>query len=392
MSRFKRVVTAASLIALCSCQSLSPGQRVSSEHLFVDLQLAGETTQPETAEQIFALPPQTKVQLNELLSSNQSVEQRTKAVLKLIFSYAQDGLLYDNEATKTAGETIASGKANCLSLSILTYSMAKELGMVPVFQDVKIPEYWTSMLRQTWLNGHVNVRLKQNRNLEGVAGFVLLGNDIVVDFDPYSLKQKFPEKTISQQRIVAMFHNNKAAVAYAQGNMAKAYTYYQAAAAADPDFAVTWSNLGVLYRQHGLPDLAEKSYRHSLALDPYSTNALANLAFLYRQQGDIERATPIEQKVMLKRRSNPYYHLMLGNEAFIRNEHENAISHFKKGISLDQNNHESYFGLAKSFYALNDDKLAEYYLEKAHHYALSKDDQQRYKNKLSILNQTAKAY
>lgn len=392
MNSVKILIFATSLTLLGACQSLAPGKSAMTNELFVELQLNGKTKHPESAEQIFELPPQTKKQLHELLSSKQSIEQRTTAVLKLIFSYAQDGLLYENEATRTASETITSGKANCLSLSILTYSMAKELGMSPVFQDVQIPEYWTNVLRQTWLNGHVNIRLKQNRHTEGASGFVLLGNDLVVDFDPYSLKHKFPERVISQHRIVAMFHNNKAAVAYAHGNLAQAYRYYQAAAEADPNFAVTWSNLGILYRQQGLHELAEKSYLHSLVLDPNSTNTLANLAFLYRQLGDIEKAIPLEQKVSLKRRNNPYFHLMLGDEAYSREEYANAIIHYKKAISLDKHSHESYFGLAKSFYAVNDDNLAEHYLQKAQHHATSKDDQQRYRDKLIILIQTAKAH
>ena len=392
MSKLTLVFILSCLFTLCACQTSIPAQRTNSADLFVDLPLSGQLTQPETTEQIFTLPLHTQQQLQQLLNINDGIEQRTKVVLQLIFSYAEDGLLYDNGATKTATETIVSGKANCLSLSILTYSMAKQLGMNPVFQDVNIPEYWTSVLRQTWLNGHVNVRLKQNRHTEGASGFVLLGRDMFVDFDPYSLKKQFPEKTINQQRIVAMFHNNKAAAAYAEGNLANAYNYYKAAATADPNFAVTWSNLGVLYRQQGLNELAEKSYRHSLALDPDSTNTLANLAFLYRQQGQDEKALTLEQRVATKRRNNPYYHLMLGNEAYFRAEYDNAVSHYKKALSLDKANHEAYFGLAKSFYAANDTEQAEYYLHKAKQHSSSEDDQQRYQQKLTTLNQTARAF
>lgn len=382
----------AMILLLTGCQSTTPAMLFPPGQLLVAQTLKGEVTEPETAEQIFALPQHTRFELLRLISSTQSIEERTTRVLKLILSYAQDGLLYDNTATKTASETVAAGRANCLSLSILAYSMAKELGMTAVFQDVQIPEYWTSELSQTWLNGHVNLRLQHGRALRGAPGFVLLAKDIVVDFDPYSLKQQFPEYTISVNKIVAMFYNNKAAVAVANGNDAQAYRYYQAAIEADAYYAPSWSNLGVLYRTNNMPELAERSYQQSLTLDPHSTNTLANLAYLYRQRGDVAQAEPLERRVMVKRRTNPYYHLMLGNEAYKAHRYDTAISHYEKAVTLDNKNHEAYFGLARSYYAIHNNQQAAGYMLKATRNAPSAYDQQRYRHKLSLLNQLTSTY
>lgn len=380
------------IVLLSGCQSTTPAMLFPPEQLLVAPALKGDVTEPETAEQIFTLPEHTRLQLLRLISSTDSIEDRTTSVLKLILSYAHDGLLYDNAATKTASETIAAGRANCLSLSILTFSMAKELGMTAVFQDVQIPEYWTSELSQTWLNGHVNLRLQHGRALRGAPGFVLLAKDIVVDFDPYSLKQQFPEYAISVNRVVAMFYNNKAAVAYASGNDAQAYRYYQAAIEADAFFAASWSNLGVLYRTNHMYQLAERSYQQSLTLDPDSTNAMANLAYLYRQRGEIAKAEPLEKRVMLKRRTNPYYHLMLGDEAYNSQRYDTAISHYEKAVALDDKNHEAYFGLARSYYAIQNNQQAASYMLKATRNAPSAYDQQRYRHKLAVLNQLSSAY
>ena len=123
-----------------------------------------------------------------------------------------------------------------------------------------------------------------------------------------------------------MFYNNKAAETFDRYNFAQTYRYYLAAIAADPAYAVTWSNLAVLYRQQNLYTLAEQVYHHSLALDPTSTNALANLAVLYRYNGNINAARQLEQQVHEKRKSNPWYYVMLGNEAVKRNELNEAIA------------------------------------------------------------------
>lgn len=338
------------------------------------------------------MPQQVKQELLQLAANEYAAEQRAKAVLEYIFSFAEDGLLYDNAATRTASETLQFGQANCLSLSILAFSMAKELGMDASFQDVQIPEYWTNQMGQSWLNGHVNIKLKQQDVVENSIGRSLLGSDVVIDFDPDTLKKRFPEYKIGVNRVIAMFYNNKAAIAYSEKNYAQAYRYYTAAAKADPTFAVTWSNLAILYRQHGLYDLAEDSYKHSLAIDPDSNNTLSNLAFLYRQTGDIIKAQQLESRVMQKRKHNPYYYIMLGNEALENEGTAGAISHFKHAIALDKTNHEAYFGLAKAYFIAGENNQASRYMAKAKQYALYKQDRQRYQQKLAVLNQTVQVH
>lgn len=376
-------------LSLSACQSLSGTTQPVPEQLLTEQYFGQSTVQIETAEQIFALPDLTKQQLKHIMSASDTMEEKTKAALRLIFSYAQDGLLYDNTATKTASETISSGKANCLSLSILAYSMATELGIAANFQDIEIPEYWTSSFSQTWLNGHINLRLKHHNVPHQSSGVILLGKDIVVDFDPFSLKRHFPEKAIKQATVIAMFYNNKAAIAFSLQQYANAYAYYQAAAQSDPGFAQTWSNLGVLFRINGMHDLAELSYQYSLSLDPSSTNTLANLAVLYRQSGKVSAAESLEKQVQAKRDTNPYYFLMLGDEAYRDVNYANAIKYYQNALRLDTKNHEAYFGLAKTYYALNDTAAAARYMRKAQRAAPSGSEQQRYEHKLSLLNQLA---
>lgn len=374
----------------CQSTQLQVAASSPSSLLVLNETFDGELAPIETPEQIFALPDDAKVQLHKLVSNYRTMPERTKAVLNFIISYADDGLVYDNSTTRTATDTLKYSRANCLSLSILAYSLAQEVGMDATFQDVLIPEYWTSEMNQSWLNGHVNLRLKHQRQVDGAIGVVLLGSDVIVDFDPYSLKQQFQTDPISQQRVVAMFYNNKAAVAFSQGNDAQTYAYYQAAIAADPSFAVTWSNLGVLYRSHGMLELAEKTYLHSLSLNKTSINTLSNLAYLYRLTNRNRKAQELERTVYNRRKDNPYYYLMLGTEAFNRRQLLDAVEQFEQALALDKNNHEAYFGLAKTYYLLDKPLQASRYLEKARSVANSRQDKARYQHKLAILNQVAK--
>ncbi|MGI5310254.1 tetratricopeptide repeat protein [Rheinheimera sp. WS51] len=353
----------------------------------------------ETPTEIFRLPKEEKDKLNLIvadyessLDSGKSLKESIQPLYDFILSYADTGLLYENTATRTVSETLNYGKANCLSLSILAYSLAEESGLEATFQDVDIPEFWTNELNQTWLNGHVNVRLKkyyQDYNNNAILKTIRY---IVVDFDPYSRKKRFKTTDITKQRILAMFYNNKAAIAIAEKNYKQAYLYYTAAIEADSKLAITWSNLGVLYRTHNLFQLAEQAYHYSLSLDPFSTNTMSNLAYLYQHIGKTSQAAELERIVQMKRKNNPYYFLMLGAEAFQQEKFKESIKYYKTALILDNDNHDAYFGLAKNYVLLNELTLAKRFINKAKTHTTSIENKMNYQRKLSILNQLAKAH
>lgn len=381
------------LVLLCTgCQSTPQHLTLNNERpTWLDSpDFAGDVTDVTSAEDIFVLPASTKQQLRQLSPLHTDVSSRTKAIVGYILKLADNDLSYENAATLTAAQTLETGSANCLSLAILAYSIANELGLDAVFQDVHIPEYWTSRNNATWLNGHINLRIRKGFVPDATTGTILLGSDIIVDFDPYTLKKQFPSSIVGKNRIIAMFFNNKAAEAYAEQNVAKAYYYYQQSVAADPAFPVTWSNLAVLYRQQGFESHALQAYQYSLTLSPDSLNTKANLAVLYRSQGLEAKAERLEQQVAMQRRKNPYYFLMLGDEFLRELEFDDAKKNYLRALRLDQNTHEAYFGLAKVYFAQQQPDMASYYLGKAHSNAPSETDKKRYRAKMDVLNQLAR--
>ena len=376
----------------CQSTRLPHLQSSTSDLWLSEEHFSGDVFAITSPDDIFALSEQTKQQLRYISGSKSLMPERTKAVMHYILKLADSELVYQHSATTTAQQTMQNGNANCLSLAILTYSIARELGLQAVFQDVNIPEYWTSQNDTTWLNGHVNLRIKQSLIADTASSAISFGSDIIVDFDPYVLKKQFPSKTVSKQRIIAMFYNNKAAEAFADNNIAQAYRYYQASADADAEFAVTWSNLAVLYRQTGHYAKAELAYNYSLQLDPESLNTLANLAFLYQHIGDTKKAKLLQHQVAMKRQNNPYYYVMLGNETLQAKLYDNAKTYYRHAIKLNNKTHEAYFGLAVVYLELNQKEEAAYYLGRAKRNTLSENEQKRYQSKLDVLNQVARHY
>ena len=89
--------------------------------------------------------------------------------------------------------------------------------------------------------------------------------------------------------------------------------------------------------------------------------------------------------VEAKRKNNPFYHYILGEQAFDAGNIAKAIKHYKKGLKLDNFRHEILFGMAKAYHELGDVSEAQRFLERAVKYSPNEQDKQRYSSKLATL-------
>ncbi|MBU0913702.1 MAG: tetratricopeptide repeat protein [Gammaproteobacteria bacterium] len=339
----------------------------------------------ESPEQIFALPQQVKLEIRSLTRSAHSAREKTDLLLNYLFSKKGTNLLYQNDATLTATETMAARQANCLSLTILSFSLAQEIDLNVEFRDVKIPEYWTQNNGQSLLNGHVNLNVVGGKNINSNGNIDYSIFSYVIDFGMESNRSHFPSATLKQSQVIAMFYNNKAAEAMVYDRDDLAYTYLKAAIKADPQAAENWNNLAVLYRKMQQLELAEKAYLLSIQLDPVQLNSRANLALLYEATGQTEKAEQLKRQVDSKRNQNPYYHIMLGDEAFASGHAQLAIGHYRKSLALDKKSSEALFGLAKAHLLLGMTDKAEQYLRSAQRAAPNSSERERYQGKLDLL-------
>lgn len=377
------------VLLLTACQS----SHDASQHLQRP-QLNNEPfTDPKIAvvsiDDIFAIDANNLSEVKTQMRSAASSEDKTKALLRFIFKSDQLPLHYVNSATLVAHETLKRREANCLSLTILAYALAKEVGFNAEFHEVQIPEYWITDGRQSRLNGHVNlVIMPPVLSFEnGAVNYSL--SRITVDFDTENRGKAWPSRVVTKEDIVAMFYNNKAADSLIAGDYSQTFAYLKAAAEIAPNSAQTWANLSVLYRQVGLYKDAEESYLFSLRLNPNNSNTMANLAVLYHLLGQTAKAAELEEVVARKRKLNPYYHLMLGDEALNIRQTEAAKNHFNQALRLNPSLTDAMFGMAKSYIIEGDIDKAAQYLQDAKHFSQSNEEKNRYESKLKILQQVA---
>lgn len=372
------------MLILSSCSSVTTTVHQSNLQLFDDSLFENYTQYSvEDEQQVFALNDEAEKFAQKLIYLHRNPSERLSALVRALLVRSEYSLVYSSHANSIASETFDNRSANCLSMSILAYSIAKSIGFDVKFQHVEVPEFWVNREGIQFLNGHINLKVAPQQ-IPSIHRFNRAAFEL--DFDPYSPKDIFSKHFIEKQRVLAMFYNNKGADAFFNQEYSKAYSYYKHAILTDPTFPEPVVNLGVLYRVNDREDLAENAYQQALSLGKDNLTSWENLAILYDISGRHEKAQDIARFIERRRATNPYYHSMLGEQALHNQHYERAISHFRKAIKLDNSVHEFYFGLAKAHYILGDAETSLLYMHKAKRKSLSEQDKKRYSNKLSLLN------
>jgi len=388
--KLSSIVLASSFCLLTACSSTEnntapPPLALTQSNTFTQ-------TPVETQQEIFALSEHVKEQLDSAFPKDSRSLQSTKRLLKFLLQNGDASLSYQSGATLTANQAYSNLNANCLSLSILAYSLADYLGLEGQFQKVHIPEYWALDNGFNLLTGHINLKVNEAQKLV-VNRKVIYPEErsLVIDFDPNSRQEAFKTSNINKDRITAMFYNNKGAAAMLKHDYDTAFSYYKAAIDIDSNYSGAWGNLGVLFRLTSDYKNAETAYQYAISLDPDNNTALGNLARLYNLTDRKEQGQAILAKLDKKRQANPYYHISLGNDAYTTAHYQDAIKHYKKARDLNPTLHDTDFGLARTYYQLGDLKLAKKYLTMANNKADFDHDKQRYESKLQALrSHTAK--
>jgi len=387
---FNAVFATLLLTACQSSQYIEQLNNINKPMLLDDKFPHYQNTSVESEQEIFALDDEMKNMVATKLKTEKDTKKRTLKLLKHIFDSEEIAISYQSNANINARQAYHNQTANCLSLTIMAYALAKEADLHIKFQQVETPEYWIRNGQYNFLTGHVNLLVK----MKNVLGQTILWGtrDIQIDFDPHASKSSFKRYTINKNVVVAMFYNNKGAEALVDADFNTAYKYFKSAALIAPEFSSSWANLGVLYKLTYQIEQAEIAYRYAIKLDSNNFTAMENLAIVLTQQQKIKEAQLIRDKLQNKRNKNPYYYALLADEAFYVGNNKQAIKLYRKAIKLERKAHEFYFGLAKVYYQTGDIKLAEEALERAIYYNKTTDTDKLYLTKLNFLRNAKQTY
>ena len=114
----------------------------------------------ETEHDVFQLDDDILTTIRRKTNTRQTTYQKSQIILAHLFDEESIAISYDSHANLTATQTYQSQSANCMSLTILAYSLAAATNLIVKVQAVEVPEYWTRNNNFSVLTGHVNLLIK----------------------------------------------------------------------------------------------------------------------------------------------------------------------------------------------------------------------------------------
>jgi tetratricopeptide (TPR) repeat protein len=229
-------------------------------------------------------------------------------------------------------QTWQERRGDCLSLTLLAYAATQALGIPAHMQEVQVPAVIDRRGGVDFLNGHVNVFIRNTSAIQ-VNGRSFGNGGIVIDFEPQAGSRQLG-RVLSEEEIAARYYNNRASEYLVQQDFDRAYAYYRAAISSDHQFAAAYSNLALLYARRGLAQGAERLLRHAIALNSDFDAPLHALLKLMRAQGRDVEARQIAAQLERRQTQDPYYWLGLGLDALQNEQYSNAVYALQRAEAL----------------------------------------------------------
>lgn len=381
-----RIIAALLLASLAGCATVDHSPAPAA--LFADARFAAPSA-PVSVDQLFALSPAMRQYLHtprfqQLLQDKGSIH----GLLDALYQKGQLKLEYDSSMTRTAAQTFDARAGNCLSLVIMTAAFAKEIGMVVRFQSVDVDETWSRSASLYLVSSHVNVSLGR----KPVLDLMHSGEPdqlTTIDFLPPPEAAKLRTEPLTEQDIVTLYMNNRAAESLVMGSVDDAYWWARGAAARENAPPAVFNTLGVVYQQHGDLAQAEAAFRAALQRDANYLVAMQNLVPLLAQAGKQAESAALAARVAKLNPHPPFEYFNEGMRAFGKGDYARAKELFAREVARAPYNDEFHFWLAIACLRLGQPRLAREQLTLAMESSTTVDNRERYAAKLVHLHKLA---
>lgn len=343
---------AAALGLLAGCASQRPVLPGMVPDLFDDAHFA-RPAEPIDPDEVFRLTPDMQAYLDNVIAPLARNVGARKAITEALYDRSKLQLEYDASTTRTAAEAFRARQGNCLSLLIMTGAFAKASNLKVTYQEVVSDELWSRSGNLYFFSGHVNLVLE--RPLAQTLGSVDRSEIYTIDFMPAEGSQV--ARSLSEQTVLAMFMNNRAAEALVHGQLGDAYWRARKAIELDPQFASSYNTLAVVYLQRGDPARAEHALRYALDVTPNNPRLLGNYAQALAGLGRTAEADAVKAHLVALEPTPPFYWFVQGQIALHKGEYQKARELFLKEIDRSPDYHEFHYALAVADFEL--DRLEE---------------------------------
>jgi Tfp pilus assembly protein PilF len=319
---------------------------------------------------------------NQILPASHSTGIR-QALTDQLYNRSKLKLEYESTMTRNAAQAFDARSGNCLSLVIMTAAFAKELGLKVTYQSIDADDVWSRAGDMYFVSGHVNLQLEKHVS-EMSARFERDGT-YTIDFLPSGDSVGWNASIISEQRVLAMYMNNRAAEALVRGQVDDAYWRAREAIRLDPTFVSALNTLGVIYMRHGDAQRAVDVLAFVAQQQPNNSRVLSNYAQSLRDVGRTGEAEALQQRLAKLEPYPPFYFFNKGQAALKAGNLVDARENFKRELDRSPDYHEFHYWLAIADFGLGRVDEARQELNLAMQDAVKRTDHDLYAAKLDKL-------
>ena len=341
------LVAAAALLALLAGCAVQPTLPAPAPELFDDAHVA-PATEPIDPADVLRLTPEMRAYLDRYIAPMARRVGVREAMAHALYDRAELQLEYDSTTTRTAGEAFSARQGNCLSLVLMSAAFAKALDMKVTYQQVETDEELSRSGGMYFYSDHVNLMLQ--KYYADTVGKYDPSSVYTIDFMPG--ERAHGVRTISEDTIMAMFMNNRAAEAMVRGQLDDAYWRAREAIRRDPQFLSGYNTLGVVYLRRGDTARAEQVLAYALRAAPDSPQLLTNYAQALNKLGRTAEARVAEAHLAVVEPTPPFFWYVQGEAALHRGDFLAARELFLKEIRRSPDYHEFHYGLAVADFEL----------------------------------------
>lgn len=306
-----------------------------------------------------------------------------RPLLDALFERRGLKLDYAADHTRTAAEAFDERRGNCLSLVLMTTALADELGLRVRVREVLGEPSWTRSGQLVLVAGHVNLVL-----LPPLGGPTFAGQgsgEWVVDFVPGQNQRRQRVREVSMAQVRAMYLNNRAAEAMADGDLPQAFALARAAVTQAPADPNARNTLAVVLHRAGLTDAAEALLREVLARAPDHIGALTNLQGLLVARDAAAEAAALGQRLARLLPEPPYRYYDQARTALAERHWADARALLLRELTRTPEDPLVHHALAEAELGLGDLASARRHLALASSYSSDAAQRQRFHAKLDAL-------
>jgi Flp pilus assembly protein TadD len=364
---------------LCACATTTPPPPTP----YFNDALFGPPPEDVSADDVFALDDAMRRYLRVEIARQLREEGPVRGLIGALNHQGQLKLDYDAARTRNAAQTFAARKGNCLSLVIMTAALAKELRLQITYQSVDIEQTWSRHGDLAYRNEHVNVTLGR-RTADAAPGFDS-ARLLTVDFLPAQDILGQRTRRISEDLVVAMYMNNRAAEELDAGRLDAAYWWARAAMLRSPGFLAAYNTLSIVYLHHGDLQASARVLAYLLDRNPDDTGVLANAAIVFDRLGRRAEAGAARARLARLEPIPPYHYFFLGTAAMQRGDYLSARQLFSQEVDRAGYNGEFHYWLGLANYMLGNLSEARHQLALALENSTTESEHALYAGKLERL-------